>query len=251
MSSNRLSEVEAIFIDDGGVINDNSLRAPQWQRLLGDFLVPRFGGTQEAWAEANRVLMNRAGEMLRAGTLFPPGVGYAEGKRQQDEQWVAGTCELVGVEAPATPEERVAVAIEAHNEILPQVRAEFPGAAEAIRELHSMGFALYTASGAPRHDLRIQLAQSEVVDLFTETYGADITDVPKGARDFYDAILEHAGIDPEKALIVDDTPNSIRRASAAGAAGILISDQPGQSTEAVAVLESLAGLPGLLASLRS
>ena len=42
-----------IFLDDGGVLNDNSRRAPQWQRLVGEFLTPRLGGTRLDWANAN------------------------------------------------------------------------------------------------------------------------------------------------------------------------------------------------------
>lgn len=34
-----------IFVDDGGVMNDNRLRAPQWRRLLGEFFPPRLGGS--------------------------------------------------------------------------------------------------------------------------------------------------------------------------------------------------------------
>ena len=44
-----------LFLDDGGVISDNDVRAPQWQALAGDCLLPRPGGTPALWAEANRV----------------------------------------------------------------------------------------------------------------------------------------------------------------------------------------------------
>jgi hypothetical protein len=50
------AECWTIFLDDGGVMNDNRLRGPQWQRLLGEFLPPRLGGEAVAWAEANRVV---------------------------------------------------------------------------------------------------------------------------------------------------------------------------------------------------
>lgn len=33
-----------LSLDDGGVMNDNARRAPQWRRLVGDFLIPRPGG---------------------------------------------------------------------------------------------------------------------------------------------------------------------------------------------------------------
>ena len=43
-----------IFFDDGGVMNDNSRRGPQWERLVGDYFSDRFGGTPSMWGEANQ-----------------------------------------------------------------------------------------------------------------------------------------------------------------------------------------------------
>ncbi|KAG0239214.1 hypothetical protein BGW41_007830 [Actinomortierella wolfii] len=44
----------AIFLDSGGVINDNSARAPQWVRKLS-YIMPRlFGGPSKHWGESNR-----------------------------------------------------------------------------------------------------------------------------------------------------------------------------------------------------
>ena len=45
-----------IFLDDGGVLNDNERRAVEWQRLIGKYLSPRLGGEPLRWAEANRVV---------------------------------------------------------------------------------------------------------------------------------------------------------------------------------------------------
>ncbi len=39
-----MPEITALFIDDGGVLNDNALRGPQWQRLVAEFFVPALGG---------------------------------------------------------------------------------------------------------------------------------------------------------------------------------------------------------------
>lgn len=47
-----------VFLDDGGVMNDNSQRALQWQRLVSEFFVPLLGGTPDAWIEANRVVID-------------------------------------------------------------------------------------------------------------------------------------------------------------------------------------------------
>ena len=57
--SGDMSSRLTIFLDDGGVINDNAVRGPQWQRLVGRFLSPRLGGEPEAWAQANKVVAER------------------------------------------------------------------------------------------------------------------------------------------------------------------------------------------------
>src|SRR5260370_40428934 len=51
-----------LFVDDGDVMNDNALRGSQWQRLLGESFPPILGGTPEAWAEANRIVVPRLWE---------------------------------------------------------------------------------------------------------------------------------------------------------------------------------------------
>ena len=48
-----------LFVDDSGVLNDNRLRGPQWDRLVGEFFPPLLGGRPEAWPEANRVVAER------------------------------------------------------------------------------------------------------------------------------------------------------------------------------------------------
>jgi hypothetical protein len=55
-----VSEIRHVFLDDGGVINDNELRQPQWQRLVGEFFAPRLGGTKEAWSVANAPAFSEA-----------------------------------------------------------------------------------------------------------------------------------------------------------------------------------------------
>src|SRR5258708_29032402 len=48
-----------VFLDDGGVMNDNRTRALQWQRLVSEYFVPLLGGPAEAWSRANRVVADR------------------------------------------------------------------------------------------------------------------------------------------------------------------------------------------------
>ena len=245
LAHQELRNIEAIFLDDGGVINDNSLRVPQWQRLFGEFMVSRFGGEAVAWGEANLQFVIEEGKLMHDGKFFPPGVEPDQVLRQRDDRFTSEIFASVGIEPPDSSEERVALAREFHNYGISRVRADYPGAVAAVRELHAMGYALYMASGGKSVDLRMQLTASGVVELFTETYGPDIAGIPKGGRAFYDSILAHSGVDPAAALFLDDTPNSIRRISAVSARGVLVSTSEEEST-AVARLSSLAELPGLL-----
>ena len=48
-----------LFLDDGGVLNDNALRGPEWLRLIGGFMPARLGGTADQWARANSVVFPR------------------------------------------------------------------------------------------------------------------------------------------------------------------------------------------------
>ena len=38
-----------VFLDDGGVMNDNNERGLQWQRLVSEFFAPLLGGPADAW----------------------------------------------------------------------------------------------------------------------------------------------------------------------------------------------------------
>ena len=51
-------DITQIFLDDGGVLNDNDRRGAEWRRLIGEFLSPRLGGEPLAWGAANRIVFD-------------------------------------------------------------------------------------------------------------------------------------------------------------------------------------------------
>src|SRR5205814_3301613 len=95
-----VSAIRVVFLDDGGVLNDNDRRAPEWRRLLGEFFAPRFGGTPEAWGEANQVVFDgiwRDWERVRAsGAEVGP-----DWFPRQDHRWLTGMFDRVGLPWPA------------------------------------------------------------------------------------------------------------------------------------------------------
>src|SRR5205085_1546019 len=104
----------------GGVMSDNRLRAPQWQRLVGAFFAPRLGGTPAAWQAANRFVMEG---------FFAPGAwdarlaaasDYATFDRAYLLDWLGGMCAELGLPLPP-PAEALALAREAGTAIPRQV----------------------------------------------------------------------------------------------------------------------------------
>ncbi len=142
-----------IFIDDGGVMNDNALRAVQWRRLVGEFFAPRLGGDQVSWARANwAFIADEPWLMVLRMFEEQPQLGFQKLHENYLWEWLRSMCDRVGVVFPDRAE-AVSMATEASAYITRRVHSAFPGVVEAIRELHSSGHALHTASGSHSADL--------------------------------------------------------------------------------------------------
>jgi hypothetical protein len=123
--------IRVVFLDDGGVLNDNERRAPEWRRLLGEFFAPRFGGTPLAWGEANTVVYGAIWEdwhRARATGADPEPDWFPK----QDERWLRGMFAHVGVPVPADVH-RTVRASRAH--VMEHIDCAFPEAAAAVRAL--------------------------------------------------------------------------------------------------------------------
>jgi len=238
-----------ILLDDGGVMNDNTLRGPEWQRLVAEFLSPRLGGAPEAWGEANDVVftqMWREFEALLHPVLEADSDTYFDFFGEQRARWLRDMCEYVGGEAP-NAEECYALGRETEQYVLPRVRAGFPGAADAIRALHAKGYRLGTASGGRAFELEGHLTGLGVRELFPERlYGPDLVRAVKGTSHYYERIFADAALDPADTIVVDDAAWVLDRAAAAGAQTVLVSTKPQRSRYAHTVIALLAELPALI-----
>ena len=164
----------AIFLDSGGVINDNTLRTPQWVRYLGDFLPTTIlGGTAEIWGHANQQsfktffarweeYMIRATESAAAAQAQATGSDSSNAKSQnvywiferiQLLAWIKAMIEVAANKMPGliekvmpglTDDDLFELARSAHLYTITRVKADFPGAVETIRTLGR----LRTGSGA-------------------------------------------------------------------------------------------------------
>jgi HAD superfamily hydrolase (TIGR01509 family) len=193
-----------IFLDDGGVMNLNHLRGPQWQRLVGEFLAPLLGGAPAAWAEANRVVV----EELLINLWTNPVADYRAYHAQEARAWLLGMCRHVGV-APPPNAEILALHDRATAWITRRVRSAAPGAVEAIRALHGRGHRLMTASGEDSNSLDGYLEGMGVRACFERLYGPDLINTTKHGPLYYRRVLEDAGVAPAEALFVDDSPAAV------------------------------------------
>ncbi len=234
-----------ILLDDGGVMNDTRLRGPQYQRLAGDFFASRLGGESRAWAEASRICI---------ASLFEPEAWrrrvqvavqeYASFERSYWRDWVSGMCRLVDMATP--PEaECIELACQGETSITSRVHSAFPGAIEAIRELHSQGYVLHTASGASSLSLHGYLQAMGVREYFGRLYGSDLLQTLKVTSTYYERLFADAQIAPGEALIVDDSPRVLAWARDLGAMTVLVNAEC-ESMDGMLCIASVAALPGLV-----
>ena len=230
-------------------MNDNERRGEQWRGFVAEYLVQRLGGGYSSWEAANTEVINRQMPMYIAGTGFPLKGGYREARRKMEISWLRDMCEIVGVDAPGDDEDCYRVSRATTEYVIERVRADYPGATEAIQTLHENSYKLYTASGTDSHDLQVFLEGMGVRELFTQTYGPDLIDTHKGSRHYYEGILADSGVSPEHALIVDDSSRCIGWAREAGASAVLVSAEANAALGHVMV--SLAELPDFLSAVET
>jgi HAD superfamily hydrolase (TIGR01509 family) len=244
-----MRSITTILLDDGGVMNDNTLRGAEWQRLVGEFLAPRLGGAPEAWAAANdtvfRQMWSEFEDVLNP-ILAADSDTYVDFFGDQRARWLRDMCRFAGVAAP-DDDKCYTLGLETEQYVLPRVRAGYPGAADAIRTLHARGHRLGTASGGRAFELEGHLTGLGVRDLFPERlYGPDLVGAMKGTSAYYQRIFQNEGLDPSETLVVDDLPLAVELAAAAGATTVLVTHKAPPDHKAHFVIERLADLPALL-----
>ncbi|KAF9953458.1 hypothetical protein BGZ70_000245 [Mortierella alpina] len=177
---------QAIFLDSGGVINDNSRRAPQWVYHLEQYMpTTRLGGPGKLWGEANAILSDQLfGSEDRLWDKFiAESEDFKSFYRTYCLYWMNGTIGLVNdflrreheqnialqdqvagstekeplqLAYPETEAELIEIAHNAHLYCTALVQADYPGAVEAIMRLKfEQGFDMYTCSGEAANELEL------------------------------------------------------------------------------------------------
>lgn len=205
--------LRVLFVDDGGVLNDNERRAPEWRRLIGEFFAPRLGGTTEAWAAANAAVFPRTWERYLAHVRTATRE-VREFLQAEDRRWLLEMCAAVGVEVePVELDELVEAS---HRYITRNADCAYPEAAQAIRDVARSGLALHTASGGTSLQLDGYLRGMGLRELFDRLYGADLIDRFKSGPQYYTAMLADSGVDPSEAAVIDDSAQALDWAAATG-----------------------------------
>ena len=217
--------VPAIFLDDGGVMNDNSLRGRQWREHVGAFLSNRLGGNAEAWAEANAVVVPPLWPKYHAimGGRTDPETDVLALWDAYQLDWLRTMAQYVGLPTPDTDAECIALAKEASIYTTERVQAAFPGVIETLRRLHAEGYTLNTASNQVSHEMDGYLRAMDVRHLFpAQVYGQDLLGMAKGSPLYYERLFADTQIAPEDALVIDDSPLALINAASVGAATVLV-----------------------------
>lgn len=237
-----------VFLDDGGVMNDNRQRGSQWQQLVGAFFTPVLGGTAAAWAEATASVAAALFDPEAWRTRLAAAADYPSFERAYWLDWLGAMCAAVGV--PCPPEEQsLTLSREAEAWITARDHAAFLGAVETVRWLHAHGYTLHTSSGESSAQLMNYLTAMGVRDCFGRLYGPDLIDTFRAGPEYYERLLIDAGIVPADALVVDDSIDALRWARAVGARTVLVG--PPAPLEGIASyrITSLADLPSIITHL--
>jgi len=141
-----MSQIDYVFIDNGGVLTDNSARGPLYQRLVGRYFVPRYGGSQAAWEQTNLDTFPKAwARFLERVENWDDSRDLAAAERLHSADWMRFLLTAMGLTPPADDEECALIGEAADRWINPQIVTLFPGVEEAV-SLLATRYRLFTAS---------------------------------------------------------------------------------------------------------
>jgi phosphoglycolate phosphatase-like HAD superfamily hydrolase len=205
-----------IFFDDGDVLNNNKIRGKQWQKLVGEFMAPKFGGNPEDWGAANSKIIE---DFINKGI---PTLMYEHKEKTHNqfiewfrERWINDMFDYVGITRPDRANyEKVYYDTAEYVDL--RVQSAFPGVIESIKILYDNGFNLYTASGTESIELNFYLKGMGIRQYFRKLYGPDLINILKVDDMFYKAIVKDLEIEPYQAIFIDDKPYYLNMAKKIG-----------------------------------
>ena len=205
---------------------------------MGDVLAPALGGEPEDWGRANAQVFQAAFDDRVRWYDDDPEVA----ERNLIAALLRDECAIVGVPYPGD-DEAFALGRRMDEYVCRRADCAFPAAVDVIRVL-AASHELHTATGNPSWRVGSLLDQWGVRERFGVTPGTDLVGVMKDTAEFHRRVFALAGVDAVRAIVVDDSPEHLVRARAAGALGILVAPGgPAPCDAADAVVSGIAGVP--------
>ena len=99
-----------------------------------------------------------------------------------------------------------------------------PGVREILEWLKSAGYAVGLASSTKRESVLSHLKHTGLDDYFSVVVGGDMVEHSKPRPDIYLLACGQLGVSPAEAYAIEDSPNGIRSAHAAGMRPIMVPD---------------------------
>jgi sugar-phosphatase len=100
------------------------------------------------------------------------------------------------------------------------------GAAEALDRFRALGLGLALASSSPYRLIRAVLALGGIADRFDVVYSAEEEERGKPDPGVYLTAARRLGVEPARCLAVEDSPNGVLAATAAGMTCVAIVPEP-------------------------
>lgn len=184
------SRIEAVVFDMDGVLTD----------------------TETIWDEVRRDLA------AEDGLAWPDGATEAM-MGMSTSEWSQFLAETVGLrgDAPALARRTIDAMAARYRDHLPLM----PGAVEAVERLATR-FVLGLASSSPRRLIDTVLTELGITHHFRATVSTEEVRAGKPAPDGYARVCQLLGVDPARAVAIEDSSNGLRSAAAAGMGVIAI-----------------------------
>ncbi len=237
-----------LFIDFDDTLSDSFVLRTQYAREVGALLAQSYGKTEDEWAKATADLLMILEKDYVARFVGNPLGGYSEwlhAARQKSAETLFSVLNL------PVPGNAIQIIIETQFNALTACDASFPGAYAALDALFQADVRVQLASGNESEFLLAALIGAGIESFTESKFGPDLVDCAKEGPEYYLKIFEATGVAPSDALVVDDQPEALQWAMAAGAKTI----QAQISTErrfpevpgVLAVMTHLQQLPELAA----
>jgi HAD superfamily hydrolase (TIGR01509 family) len=101
-------------------------------------------------------------------------------------------------------------------EMLPGRLSAMPGAVDTVQSLAKSGMRLALATSGHRRYVDVVLGELELTGLFEIEVTGDEVEQGKPAPDIYLAAAERLGVEPSRCVALEDAPNGVASAKAAG-----------------------------------